>query len=117
VKKSVHWVCEVAEEGDVLYGKAAAAIWVFPQENFSPLYRFRLAHVPANWVLGAHYGNIKWSGSEADHLHFVARLGMWCCTYTFVCVHGMVLNLPTITGIKCLVCSAKDWNFNGCLLL
>jgi len=59
VKKSSCWVCEVTEKGNILYGKVAAAFWVFPQENFSPLHRFRLAHVPANWVLGAHYGNIK----------------------------------------------------------
>jgi len=94
MKKSGCWVCEVTEEGDVLYGKVAATIWVFPQENFSPLHRFRLAHGPTKGVLSAHYGNIKWSGSEADHLHFVARLGMCGAVLTLFCIcswHGAEL--------------------------
>ena len=57
MKKSGCWICGVTEEGDVLCGKVAAARWVFPQENFSPLHKFRLAHGPTNWVLGAHYGS------------------------------------------------------------
>jgi ferredoxin-like protein FixX len=31
VRKSGCWICGVAEEGDVLCGKAIAAMWVFPQ--------------------------------------------------------------------------------------
>jgi len=84
VKKSSCWVCEVTDEGDVLYGKVAVVIRVFPQATFSPLHRFRLAHVPANWVLGAHYGSIKWSGSEADHSPALCGKvrNVWCCTST-----------------------------------
>ena len=31
VRKSGCWICGVTEEGDVLCGKAVAAMWVFPQ--------------------------------------------------------------------------------------
>jgi len=31
VRKSGSWICGVTKEGDVLCGKAVAAMWVFPR--------------------------------------------------------------------------------------
>jgi hypothetical protein len=36
VRKSDCWILGVTEEGDVLCGKAVAAMWVFPHNSASP---------------------------------------------------------------------------------
>jgi len=42
VRESGYWICGVSEEGDVLCGKAVAAMWVFPHIDFN--LSFKMSH-------------------------------------------------------------------------
>ena len=81
--------------------------------------RIFLLSTNSDWLMGlptgywVHTMEVKWSRSEPDYSSsFSGKVrNVWCCIFTVMCSwHGAELTHWS------LVYSAKDGNFNGCML-